>query len=107
MQADNVIGWVASVFSTLVMVPQVYRACWDREKRRGITGVSIATAIVTHILWILYSLDTGNGAAPHPERLPVFVTSCVNLGTWLTLLGLWWYETEINSPQSQGYAPQK
>ncbi len=66
MALENVIGWLAAVFTTLIFVPQIIKA-YRTKMTRDISMLMMVLAVIGNALWLVQSILISN--------IPLIVTA--------------------------------
>ncbi|MFC1589455.1 SemiSWEET family sugar transporter [Pseudomonadota bacterium] len=59
MMVEEISGWLAAIFTTLIFVPQLYKA-FTTKKTRDISMLMLVLAIMGNAAWFVQSYLTGN-----------------------------------------------
>jgi len=59
MSAEEISGWLAAIFTTLIFVPQLYKA-FTTKKTQDLSMLMIILAIMGNSAWFVQSLLTSN-----------------------------------------------
>lgn len=59
MMTEEIAGWVAAIFTTLIFVPQLYKAFTTR-KTRDISMLMLALAVLGNSAWFIQASLTSN-----------------------------------------------
>lgn len=59
MSAEEISGWLAAIFTTLIFVPQLYKA-FTTKKTRDISMLMIVLAIMGNSAWFVQASLTSN-----------------------------------------------
>ena len=59
MTLEEISGWLAAIFTTLIFVPQIYKA-FTTKKTRDISMLMIILALMGNTAWLVQSYFTGN-----------------------------------------------
>lgn len=59
MTAEEISGWLAAIFTTLIFVPQLHKA-YTTKKTQDISMMMIVLAIMGNTAWLVQSVFTSN-----------------------------------------------
>lgn len=59
MAIDEIAGWLAAIFTTLILVPQVIKAI-TTKKTRDVSMLMIVFSILGNVAWLVQASLTGN-----------------------------------------------
>ena len=59
MTAEEISGWLAAIFTTLIFVPQLHKA-YTTKKTRDLSMMMIVLAIMGNSAWLVQALLTSN-----------------------------------------------
>ncbi|VAW73463.1 hypothetical protein MNBD_GAMMA10-1499 [hydrothermal vent metagenome] len=59
MPIEQVFGWIASVLTTLIFIPQLYKAFTTRQTR-DISMLMLILAVMGNSAWLIHASLTGN-----------------------------------------------
>ena len=59
MSAEEISGWLAAIFTTLIFVPQLHKA-FTTKKTQDISMLMIVLAILGNSAWLVQALLTSN-----------------------------------------------
>lgn len=59
MALEDIIGWLAAVFTTLIFVPQIIKA-YRTKKTRDISMFMMILAVIGNALWLVQSIMISN-----------------------------------------------
>ena len=59
MTVEEISGWLAAIFTTLIFVPQLYKA-YTTKKTQDLSMMMIVLAIMGNTAWLVQSVFTSN-----------------------------------------------
>jgi len=90
MDANELIGWIATGFSVFVMVPQVIASLMYTAYRRKISIITLYLGLITQLLWIIYAFDWSPTPSYNGERMFILIAAAIRAFLWAVLIYLYY-----------------
>lgn len=59
MQPEQIFGWIASIFTTLIFLPQLHKA-FSTRMTNDISMLMLFLAVLGNVAWLIHASLTGN-----------------------------------------------